>query len=77
MSFNFRRFAAYLFLLTIILYVITGYGITRYQTVEKLSFGLLTKALSFKIHQWLIIPLVLLVVIHLYYSCSLFGLRRK
>jgi len=66
-----------LFLLVIVLYVITGYGITRYQIVEKLTLGLLSKPLSFKIHQTLIYPLVIFLFIHLYYSSGIFNFLKN
>ena len=74
---NFRKIAAYLFLLVLVLYVITGYGITRYQIVEKITFGILSKALSFRLHRLLIYPLIILLIIHLYYSCSLLDYFKK
>ena len=73
MKINFRKISAYLLLLVIVLYIITGFGITRYQVVEKITFGMLSKSLSFKIHHNLIYPLVIFTIIHLYYSCSLFN----
>ena len=72
---KYRKTAAYLAITTVILYIITGYGITRYQIVEKLTLGLLSKALSFKIHLWLIVPLVIFLALHLYFSCDL--LKKK
>jgi len=48
------------------LYVISGFGITAFRTVELLTFGLLGKALSFKIHDYLIIPFIVLVALHIY-----------
>jgi cytochrome b subunit of formate dehydrogenase len=72
-----RKIAAYLFFTVILLYIITGYGITQFRFVEKYTFGILTKTLSFKIHFNLIIPLIILALIHLCFSCSLFkGLRK-
>ncbi|MBD3248421.1 hypothetical protein GF336_00060 [Candidatus Woesearchaeota archaeon] len=72
MKINIRKWTSYLALATIVLYIITGYGITQHRFMEKITFGLLTKSLSFKIHSWLIIPLLLFLLLHLYYSCSLF-----
>lgn len=46
------------------LYVITGFGITEYQTVESLTFGLLNKASSFEIHTSLEIPFLMLLALH-------------
>jgi cytochrome b subunit of formate dehydrogenase len=39
-------------LIVIILYVVTGLGITQFRTVEALTFGLLGKNLSFVIHEY-------------------------
>ena len=72
-----RKTTAYLALITIILYIITGYGITQYRIVEKITFGLLHKSLSFKIHSWLIYPLIIFLLVHLYFSCDLFSWLRK
>ena len=76
MSKSIRRWTAYLALITVALFIITGYGITQYQIVEKITFGLLTKSLSFKMHMWLIIPFIAFMLTHLYYSCNWFrGLK--
>ena len=48
------------------LYIITGLGITQYQTIEKLTFGILTKALSFKIHDNLLIPFLIFLFLHIF-----------
>jgi cytochrome b subunit of formate dehydrogenase len=50
----------------LVLYVVTGFGITAYRTVELLTFGLLSKALAFKIHDDLIIPFIVLIGLHIY-----------
>lgn len=61
-----KRTAQWLLLIVIILYIITGFGITEYRTIELLTFGLLTKSLSFKVHNNLIIPFVVLLGLHIY-----------
>jgi thiosulfate reductase cytochrome b subunit len=53
-------------LAVLVLYVLTGFGITSYRAVEFLTFGLLTKPLAFKIHDNLIIPFVVLIGLHIY-----------
>jgi hypothetical protein len=53
-------------LAVLVLYVITGFGITAFRTVEFLTFGLLGKALSFRIHDDLIIPFIVLMTLHIY-----------
>ena len=72
-----RKWASYLALIVIILFIITGYGMTQYRIVEKLTFGLLQKSLAFKIHSFLIYPLIIFLLVHLYYSCSLFRCRKR
>ena len=52
-----------LFALTVLV-VVTGLGITEYQTVEALTFGLLGKALAFKLHLWVWIPFLVLLALH-------------
>jgi hypothetical protein len=52
-------------LVVLALYIITGYGITQFRTVETITFGLLTKNLSFKIHNALTVPFLVLLVVHI------------
>lgn len=72
-----RLISAHLLLAVIVLYIITGFGITQYRFIESITFGLLTKSLSFKIHSNLIYALVVLLLMHLYYSCSIFKFIKK
>jgi thiosulfate reductase cytochrome b subunit len=53
-------------LAVLLLYILTGFGITSYRAVEFITFGLLTKPLAFKIHDNLIIPFVVLIGLHIY-----------
>ena len=56
-------------LLTVtVIYFITGFGITEFRTVEALSFGLLTKSLAFKIHNNLLIPFIVFLVLHIFFA---------
>jgi len=61
-----KRIVQWLLLAVIILYGITGFGITEYRTVELLTFGLLSKSWSFKIHNNLLIPFIVLLGLHIY-----------
>ena len=61
-----RQVVHWLLLAVIVLYILTGFGITSYRAVEFLTFGLLTKPLAFKIHDDLIIPFVILIGLHIY-----------
>jgi len=60
----------WLLLALVVLYFVTGLGITEYRTVESLTFGLLTKTLSFKAHNILWIPFLVLLVLHIYQRSS-------
>jgi len=61
-----KQVVHWLLLTVIVLYIITGFGITAYRTVEFVTLGLLTKPLAFKIHDGLIIPFIILIGLHIY-----------
>jgi cytochrome b561 len=60
-----KRTIHWLLLVVIIVFLITGLGITEFRTVETLTFGLLTKNLAFKIHNSLWIPFIILLIMHI------------
>lgn len=60
-----RIIVHYGLLAVIIIYVVTGFGITEARTVTSLSLGLLDKRSSFLIHSNLMIPLIALLAAHL------------
>ena len=60
-----KRTIHWLLTIVIIMFLITGFGITEFRTVETLTFGLLTKNLAFKIHNSLWIPFIILLIPHL------------
>ena len=62
----FRKIIHWLLAILVIIYLVTGFGITEFRTVETLTFGLLTKTLSFKIHMNLWIPFVILLGLHIF-----------
>lgn len=55
----------WLLLIFIIIYIISGLGIIYSQIVEPLTFGLLTKVLSFQIHIYLLIPFIIILIAHI------------
>lgn len=55
----------WLLLALLALYVVTGLGITEYRIIELISFGILNKTVAFIIHNNLLIPLVVLLVLHI------------
>jgi cytochrome b subunit of formate dehydrogenase len=67
----------WLLVIGIILYIVTGYGITEFRTVEYLTFGLLTKSLAFKIHDALAIPFMTLLLLHILLPSVLRHFRLK
>ncbi|MDY6912780.1 MAG: hypothetical protein SVM79_10540 [Chloroflexota bacterium] len=71
-----KRIIRWLLLIGIIVYVFTGFGITEYRTVESLTFGLLTKNLSHRIHTAIEIPFLILLLLHIFLS-SLLRVRAR
>ncbi len=71
-----QKIIRWLLLVAVILYVITGFGITEFRTVETLTFGLLTKNVAFRIHEVLWIPFAVLLSAHILYSLVLRLWRR-
>ncbi|HUS78788.1 MAG TPA: hypothetical protein VM050_09015 [Patescibacteria group bacterium] len=61
-----EKAAHWLLMAFIILYMVTGLGITEYRTVEALTLGLLTKQLAFKLHARMLNPLIILLGTHVY-----------
>ena len=64
----FKKTIHWLLAVLVILYLVTGFGITEFRAVETLTFGLLTKSLAFKIHNNLWIPFIILLVLHIFLS---------
>ncbi len=50
----------------VIIYFITGLGITEYRIVEPLTLGLLTKSLAQKIHMSIEIPFIVFLILHIW-----------
>lgn len=65
-----KKIVHWLFVAIIVLYGISGYGITQYRIVEQVTLGLLTKPLAFKIHDNLLIPFLILLALHIYQMLS-------
>jgi thiosulfate reductase cytochrome b subunit len=59
-----RAAIRYLLLVLILLYLISGLGITQYPIIERLTLGLLTKSMAFKIHDFLLVPFVVVLLVH-------------
>ena len=61
-----KRTVAWTLLVVSVLFLLSGFGITQYQIVTALTFGVLEKAVAFQVHEWLWIPFVVLLVVHVY-----------
>ena len=55
-----------LFAVTLV-YLLTGLGITQYRIIEPLTFGVLSKSLSFKMHENLLIQFLTLLTLHIFF----------
>ena len=66
---NYQRAARaairYLLLILTIIYLISGLGITQWQIIEPLTLGLLTRNLASRIHDFLLVPFVVLLLVHI------------
>jgi len=56
----------WLLTVVVLIYLITGFGITEYRIVETLTFGLLTKSLAHRIHINIVIPFIILLILHMW-----------
>lgn len=61
-----KRAIAWALLGVTLLFLLTGWGISQFQLVTPLTFGVLGKALSFQLHEWLWLPFGALLVVHVY-----------
>ena len=58
------RVIHWLLVIVLIIYLITGLDIAYYQVMQAVTFGLLSKLLATKIHDALLLPFVILLVLH-------------
>jgi hypothetical protein len=61
----FRSLVRWFLFAAVLLYIVSGYGISNPGTVESLTFGLITKSVAFTIHNNIFIPFVLLMFLHI------------
>ena len=59
-----RKLVAWCLLATALLFLLTGFGISYPQIVDPLTLGLLGKAISFRVHEVLWAPFLLLLIVH-------------
>jgi Ni,Fe-hydrogenase I cytochrome b subunit len=72
-----RNTIHWLLTVLVIVYLITGFGITEYRIVEPLTFGLLTKNLAQRIHISIEIPFIVLLILHIWLLPLLRYLRSR
>jgi hypothetical protein len=63
---NLRKVTPWLLLTLAVFYIISGFGITYPNVIGAITFGWLTKNLSFQIHNYLIIPFALVLILHIF-----------
>jgi cytochrome b subunit of formate dehydrogenase len=61
----FSRITHWLLVAVLILYGISGLGITQFRIVEAVTFGMLSKELAFRMHDMLWIPFMILLALHI------------
>ena len=57
-----------LLMVFIVLYILTGFGVTEYRIVESVTFSVLSKSVSHIIHSNLIIPFIAILITHILLS---------
>ena len=72
-----KRIIRWLLAIVVVVFLLTGFGITEFRVVEALTFGLLTKPLAFKIHDNLWIPFLVLLVLHIGFSSLMMLYKKK
>ncbi len=63
-----RGIVHWLLAIAVLLYIVSGFGITQYRAVEAVTFGVLTKELSFRLHGILFLPFIVLLAFHIYFT---------
>ena len=71
-----KKTVRWLLLVAVLLYLVTGLGISEFRTVEDLTFGLLTKDIAFRLHDALLAPFIALLVLHITLPLLMRVLRR-
>jgi thiosulfate reductase cytochrome b subunit len=61
----FKKVVHWLLFLVTIVYLISGLGITEYQILESVTFGFMSRNLSFRIHDSLLAPFVAFLILHI------------
>ncbi len=65
---NLKRSVHGLLAASLLIYIATGYGITEFRTVDPLTFHLLNKVISLRLHEAMGLPFLALLLVHIYLS---------
>ncbi|DAC72067.1 MAG TPA: hypothetical protein DSN98_07125 [Thermoplasmata archaeon] len=60
-----KTFTHVLLTIVIIIFIVTGIGITNYHIIDEITAGALSKVTLFQIHSNLPIPLIVLLIAHI------------
>ncbi len=63
-----RRVVHWLVTILIVLYIITGLGITNYQIVEAMTFGQISKLGAYQAHTLLLYPFIVILALHIAFA---------
>jgi len=66
--FTLKTIIQVILLILLMLYGISGLGITETRIVGLLSFGIINKPLSFQIHNNLMIPFIVFLLLHIFFK---------
>lgn len=59
------RIVSLALLLLVILFILSGFGITKPRIVGAITFGLLDRGSSFSLHSFLVLPFLILLIAHI------------
>jgi cytochrome b subunit of formate dehydrogenase len=65
-----REWVLILLTISTLLFMVSGMGITEYNLMGFITFGLLTKDRSYLIHSILLYPFTALLFLHIYYTVA-------
>ena len=71
MKLKVARIIHWTFFILVIVYLITGFGVTQYRIIEPLTFGLLSKNLSFQLHENLWPLFLMFLILHMLFSLKI------
>ncbi|MHB1390776.1 MAG: hypothetical protein ACYCXF_06005 [Thermoleophilia bacterium] len=66
-----KRIIHWILVAYIAVYIVSGFGITSYQTMEPLTLGLMGKATAMQLHNNMELPFLFLLGAHVYVSFML------